>query len=141
MKTTLITVGSLLLVTGIGIMLYNKSKQVPIVIGPVQDAANPKGQNTTIDKINEGIDTGKQVLDALNNFMLEAFPIKLGMKGPNTKLMQQALRDKFNQLNVAVNGIYDLKTLSALKAINYATLLNNGISQADFNSLLMGVKK
>jgi hypothetical protein len=63
------------------------------------------------------------------------------MFGPNIKSMQTALRNKFNQLGVASNGIFDLKTYNALKAIRYADLLNSTIDDEEFLNIIDGVKK
>ncbi len=145
MKTTLITIGSLIIVTGIGLVIYSKMKAK----APAKDQGGTTDSGTStagtgnknIDKVVKDINTGVDVFNALKEFTAEKFPLQLGMNGPKIKQMQDAIRNKFNQLTIPSSGIYEFKTLNALKAIGYATLLNNGITEAAFNNILNGVKK
>lgn len=88
--------------------------------------------------------TLQQIQDALASVASatkEKFPLRIGMYGPNIKALQTALRNKFNQLNVASDGIFGIKTATALKNIGYITLLENTIDDEEFLDIIDGKKK
>ncbi|KKS77435.1 MAG: hypothetical protein UV51_C0007G0033 [Candidatus Woesebacteria bacterium GW2011_GWC1_42_9] len=64
----------------------------------------------------------------------EGFPLKQGMKGPKVKEMQDALRTKFNQTNVASDGSFGPITKTALGKAGYPSTL----FLTDFNQLIAG---
>lgn len=91
--------------------------------------------------VNLNIDQIKQILGTLADATKEKFPLRVGMYGPNIKSMQNALINKFGQTAVKANGIFDIKTATALKNTKYITLLENTIDDNEFLDIIDGVKK
>lgn len=140
----LLGAGAIILTGGIIYAIYAKNKTRAEIAEKIRQEGtggpNPKG-NDNINKINDAVKKTTDIVKAAQAYAKEAWPLKLGMVGPNTRQMQTALRDKFNHLDLNVNGIYDFKTLGILNKLGYTTLLDNEIDQADFNAILNGVKK
>lgn len=67
----------------------------------------------------------------------ESFPLKKGMSGPKTKMLQQALRDRFGMMNVVADGSFGAKTLSGVVGAGYSVPLD----KQNFYRVLDGVKK
>ena len=77
----------------------------------------------------------------IQSFTAEKFPLRAGMKGENVKNMQRALVNNFNQFKVKQDGIFGVETFKALKEIGYASLIDNTISQDEYQNIILGVKK
>lgn len=142
-KTILYVVGGLALAGGIGAAIYFGTRDKTETItggdtgGGAGSATPPSSGSTIQDVLNNAAIIANQV----QAFIQEKFPLRAGMKGPNVKLMQDALRTKFNQLAVKSDGLFGVKTFNALKTIGYVTLVNNTVSKDDFDKIIAGVKK
>lgn len=66
----------------------------------------------------------------------ESFPLKKGMSGPKTKMLQLALRNQFGFMNVVADGAFGPKTLEAVVNAGYTVPLD----QTNYNRILEGVK-
>ncbi|MEK6882101.1 MAG: hypothetical protein AABY22_20965, partial [Nanoarchaeota archaeon] len=82
-----------------------------------------------------------QIIAMAANYMAESFPLKVGMRGNKVGQMQTALRTKFNELAVASDNWYGIKTYQALKRQKYLTGIQTAVSESDFNNILLGVRK
>ena len=146
-KIVIGVVGGLVLATGLAIAVYQLTKSK--VVTNNSGGNNPQPDNGPTPPAKGS--AAEQALDALNlllngyteikAFTAESFPLRAGMKGPNVKLMQSALVNKFNQLHVKQDGIFGVQTFQALKATGYATLIDNTIDKSEFDNIIAGVKK
>lgn len=129
-------IGGLLLAGGIGYAVYAATRpktttQLPPPGGPNEP---PKGGGFSIDKI-------KDIYGNLVAATKEAFPMRIGMVGPNVKKLQEALKTKFNKTTVIPDGIFGVRTWTALKELGYVTFVLNTLSEEDFNSVVAGKPK
>lgn len=146
-KIALGIVGGLILVGGVSAAIYYGTRKK---LDDGNDAGNIGGGGSGGGSGSPSVTVGgmtfnlQQVQDALKSIAdatKEKFPLRIGMFGPNIKAMQTALRNKFNQLNVASNGVFDIKTATALKNIKYITLLENTIDDEEFLDIIDGKQK
>lgn len=142
-KIALYVVGGLVLAGGVAAAIYygTRDKVVETTItntGGGGGAVTPPGSGSTLQDV---LNNAAIIANQVQAFVQEKFPLRVGMKGPNIKLMQDALRTKFNQLTVKSDGLFGVKTFNALKAIGYVTLVNNTVSKEDFDAILAGAKK
>lgn len=142
-KLALVVGGGLVLAIGIGVAIYYGTKKNVNSGG----GANPAGNtgsgspNVTVGGMSFNLQQVQDALKSIGDATKEKFPLRVGMFGPNIKSMQNALRNKYNQLNVASNGVFDLKTATALKNIKYITLLENTIDDDEFLDIIDGKPK
>lgn len=133
------SIAAALLISG-GIYLATRKKTDEIVAVNTGDhggsSAPPKET-----PIQNALANAQIIAGLVSAFTAEKFPLRVGMKGPNVKKMQDALRGKFNQLAVKSDGLFGVKTFQALKDIGYATLAQSTIPEETFNKILAGEKK
>lgn len=108
---------------GIGYVVYNSMKN--------------KVPTTQVVDPNATSNTKPLPITTNTTSSTDSFPITQGSSGNNVKLMQDALRNKFNELAISSDGIYGPKTEAALARAGYSS----PISKVDFSSILLGKKK
>lgn len=140
-----LVVGSIIVVGGISAAIYYGTKNKVTTTGGGSGGTGGTGggstPNVNVGGMSFNLQDVQDALKSLADATKEKFPLRVGMFGPNIKAMQTALRNKFNQLNVASNGVFDLKTATALKNIKYITLLENTIDDEEFLDIIDGKKK
>ena len=68
----------------------------------------------------------------------ESFPMKKGMRGPNVRMLQTALINKFSiGIQGGADGAFGSRTEAALALAGYST----PVSESDFNDILAGKRK
>ncbi|HRG36892.1 MAG TPA: hypothetical protein PK289_00010 [Bacteroidia bacterium] len=139
--------GGLLLAAGLAIGIYQLTKSKVVTSGNTGGNAGPgtapppPPANSAEEKMLAALNLLLKGYELLKNFVAESFPLRAGMKGENVKKMQQALVNKFNQLKVKQDGIFGVETFKALQAIGYASVIDNTISQEEFNNIIAGIRK
>lgn len=141
-----IVAGGILLAAGIGFAIYYATRK-----SATSSAQSPGGSNlgtgNAVTNPNPKKEESKkklslaqilEIIAKINQYTQESFPLKPGMKGSNVLAMQNALRAKFNQLNVGTDGLFGLKTLMALNEIGYTTYLVQSISKVNFDRIIEG---
>lgn len=145
-KLALVVGSGLVLAIGIGVAIYYGTKK-NVDAGSGNTGGGSGGgsgsgsPNVTVGGMSFNLQQVQDALKSIGDATKEKFPLRVGMFGPNIKSMQTALRSKFNQLNVASNGVFDLKTATALKNIKYITLLENTIDDDEFLDIIDGKTK
>lgn len=143
--------GGLLLATGLAFGIYQLTKS-KVVAGSGGNGGSGNGGGGSNPPPAPPAGTAEaNALNALNlllqgyaliqSFTAEKFPLRAGMKGENVKNMQRALVNNFNQFKVKQDGIFGVETFKALKEIGYASLIDNTISQDEYQNIILGVKK
>lgn len=142
-----ITIGALLLAGGIGFGIYAATKK-KVVVPPADNGnqgggGSSGGGSTTSggNKLTNAISRLIELANIIQSYTAESFPLKPGMRGPNVRAMQDALRGKFNQLNVSSDGMFGVNTAKAVYNIGYSSGYVPSVSQDDFNKIIAGVKK
>ena len=134
-------VGGILLSAGIGTAIYFATKKKVVVAGNTGNTGGGSGEPPKDNKAANILNGILNALSLIKTYTAESFPLKPGMKGNQVKVLQSALRTNFNELGVAKDGIFGIKTAKALKNAGYVDSLVNGVSLADFNNILEGIKK
>lgn len=145
-KLALYVGGGLVVAIGISAAIYYGTKKNVTDgggnTGGGSGSGSPNGSpNVTVGGMTFNLQQVQDALKSIGDATKEKFPLRVGMFGPNIKSMQNALRNKYNQLNVASNGVFDLKTATALKNIKYITLLENTIDDNEFLDIIDGKQK
>lgn len=144
--------GSTIVLAGIGFGIYHAvKKKTPMgtTTGGNAGGGSGGGSGATTTPTNTGgninltnlINQVTNGIALIRNYTAESMPLKPGMKGVRIKNMQDALRTKFNQLNIGSDGMFGVNTYKALRATGYLTGVNTSVSQNDYDNILLGVKK
>ena len=130
--------GGLLLAAGIGVAIYaaTRSKATNTNVNqPPPDVSTSPGSGMI------NISTVKDLAGNLIAATQEKFPLRIGMVGQKVKALQEALKTKFGKTNVASDGVFGVKTWTALKDLGYVTFVLNTLTEDDYNKVLAGTPK
>lgn len=135
-----IAIGALLLAGGVGFGIYAATRKKVEV--PPANNGNQGGGTSSPAETNKTTDTLNKLLNAaalIKSYTVEKFPLRPGMMGPGVKRLQVGLR-AMNQMAVSSDGIFGVKTATALKDTGYVKALINGVTEADLNNIVLGVR-